>query len=82
MTTTNTMKHIYKAGAQPDAPTILLLHGTGGTENDLIGLAEMIAPGAGILGVRGNVSENGMPRFFRRLAEGIFDEEDLIARTA
>ena len=76
-----TMKHIYKAGVQPDAPTLLLLHGTGGTENDLIGLAEMIAPGASILGVRGNVSENGMPRFFRRLAEGVFDE-DLIARTA
>lgn len=80
--TTNTMKHIYKAGSQPEAPTLLLLHGTGGTENDLVGLAEMIAPGAGILGVRGNVSENGMPRFFRRLAEGVFDEEDLIARTA
>ncbi|PYE47577.1 phospholipase/carboxylesterase [Paenibacillus barcinonensis] len=82
MMSTATMKHIYKAGAQPDAPTMLLLHGTGGTENDLIGLAEMIAPGAAVLGVRGNVSENGMPRFFRRLAEGIFDEEDLIARTA
>lgn len=82
MTTTNTMKHIYKAGAQPDSPTLLLLHGTGGTENDLVGLGELIAPGAGMLGVRGNVSENGMPRFFRRLAEGVFDEEDLIARTA
>lgn len=61
MTTTNTMKHIYKAGAQPDAPTILLLHGTGGTENDLIGLAEMIAPGAGILGVRGTYRRTGCP---------------------
>lgn len=61
MTTTNTMKHIYKAGAQTDAPTILLLHGTGGTENDLIGLAEMIAPGAGILGVRGMYRRTGCP---------------------
>ena len=61
MTTTNTMKHIYKAGAQPDSPTLLLLHGTGGTENDLVGLGELIAPGAGMLGVRGNVSENGCP---------------------
>ncbi|MEN1989676.1 alpha/beta hydrolase [Paenibacillus hubeiensis] len=76
------MKHIYKAGSRPDAPTLLLLHGTGGNENDLIGLASLIAPGAAILGVRGNVSENGMPRFFRRLAEGVFDEPDLIARTA
>lgn len=79
---TTTMKHIYKAGSRPDAPTLLLLHGTGGNENDLIGLASLIAPGAAILGVRGNVSENGMPRFFRRLAEGVFDEPDLIARTA
>lgn len=79
---TTTMKHIYKAGSRPDAPTLLLLHGTGGNENDLIGLASLIAPGAAVLGVRGNVSENGMPRFFRRLAEGVFDEPDLIARTA
>jgi len=79
---TTTMKHIYKAGSRPDAPTLLLLHGTGGNENDLIGLASLIAPGAAILGVRGNVSENGMPRFFRRLAEGVFDEPDLIARTS
>ena len=57
---------------------LLLLHGTGGTENDLLPLAEMIDPDASVLSVRGNVLENGMPRFFRRLAEGIFDEEDLI----
>lgn len=79
---TTTMKHVYQAGSRPDAPTLLLLHGTGGNENDLIGLASLIAPGAAVLGVRGNVSENGMPRFFRRLAEGVFDEPDLIARTA
>src|SRR5699024_11695027 len=58
-----------------------LLHGTGGTEQDLLPLAEKVDPDANVLSVRGNVSENGMPRFFRRLAEGVFDEEDLIFRT-
>ncbi|MFD1956398.1 alpha/beta hydrolase [Paenibacillus thailandensis] len=75
------MKHLYRQGAAPSAPTLLLLHGTGGTEHDLLKLAEMIAPEAGVLSVRGNVLENGMPRFFRRLAEGVFDIEDLIFRT-
>lgn len=75
------MKHIFKEGKDQNAPTLLLLHGTGGNERDLLPLAEMIAPDASVLGVKGNVSENGMPRFFRRLAEGVFDEEDLIART-
>ncbi len=62
-------------------PVLLLLHGTGGNELDLLPLAEIIDPEASVLSVRGNVLENGMPRFFRRLAEGIFDEEDLIFRT-
>lgn len=75
------MKHLFIPGTDPLAPTLLLLHGTGGTENDLVPLAGRIAPGASLLGVRGNVSENGMPRFFRRLAEGVFDEEDLVLRT-
>ncbi|GIO13605.1 carboxylesterase [Cohnella xylanilytica] len=75
------MKHLFKQGANASAPTLLLLHGTGGTERDLIPLAEAIAPDASYLSVRGNVSENGMPRFFRRIAEGVFDEEDLIFRT-
>lgn len=78
---TTTMKHIFKQGTDPNQPVLLLLHGTGGNERDLLPLAELIAPYASVLGVRGNVSENGMPRFFRRLAEGIFDEPDLIART-
>lgn len=78
---TTTMKHIFKQGTDPNQPVLLLLHGTGGNERDLLPLAELIAPSASVLGVRGNVSENGMPRFFRRLAEGIFDEPDLIART-
>lgn len=73
-----TLKHIFKKGSDR---VLLLLHGTGGTENDLLPVAEMIDPDASVLSVRGNVSENGMPRFFKRLAEGVFDEEDLIFRT-
>ena len=64
-----------------DAPTLLLLHGTGGTEEDLLPLGSMLAPGAALLSPRGKVLEGRMPRFFRRLAEGVFDVEDLIART-
>ena len=61
--------------------TLLLLHGTGGNEHDLIPLGCEIDPAAAILSPRGKVLENGMPRFFRRLAEGIFDEKDLKRRT-
>ena len=61
--------------------TLLLLHGTGGNERDLIPLAREIDSAAAILSPRGKVLENGMPRFFRRLAEGVFDEEDLKKRT-
>lgn len=75
------MKHIFKKGNDPKKPTLLLLHGTGGTEHDLIPLASRIDPEANVLSVRGNVLENGMPRFFRRLSEGVFDEADLIFRT-
>lgn len=75
------MKHIFKQGTDKSKPTLLLLHGTGGTEQDLLPLAGLIDPEASVLSVRGNVLENGMPRFFRRLAEGVFDEEDLIFRT-
>ncbi|MBS4219981.1 alpha/beta hydrolase [Bacillus sp. FJAT-49711] len=75
------MKHIFNKGKDPNKPTLLLLHGTGGNEQDLLPLAGMIDSEASVLSVRGNVLENGMPRFFRRLAEGIFDEEDLIYRT-
>src|SRR5688572_9300260 len=62
--------------------TLLLLHGTGGDENDLLPLGESLDPDAAILSPRGKVLERGMPRFFRRLAEGVFDEEDLKLRTA
>ncbi|MBB4824525.1 phospholipase/carboxylesterase [Sporosarcina luteola] len=74
------MKHIFQKG-NPKHPTLLLLHGTGGTEQDLLPLGRMIDEEAALLSVRGNVLENGMPRFFKRLAEGVFDEEDLIYRT-
>ncbi|HLR64002.1 MAG TPA: alpha/beta hydrolase [Pseudogracilibacillus sp.] len=75
------MKYIYKEPKNGSEKTILLLHGTGGTEQDLLPLAEIVDPNAAVLSVRGNVSENGMPRFFKRLAAGVFDEEDLILRT-
>lgn len=71
--------HHFEAG---DGAVLLLLHGTGGNEHDLVGLGRAIAPGAAIVSPRGKVLENGMPRFFRRLAEGVFDLEDLHARTA
>jgi phospholipase/carboxylesterase len=75
------MKHIFNKGQDPTKPTCLLLHGTGGNELDLLPLAGRIDDEASVLSVRGNVLENGVPRFFRRLAEGVFDEEDLIFRT-
>jgi predicted esterase len=74
--------HHYQPATAPGAPTLLLLHGTGGNEEDLLPLAPELLPGAGILSPRGKVLEHGMPRFFRRLAEGVFDLDDLRARTA
>jgi len=60
--------------------TLLVLHGTGGDENDLIGIGQAVAPGATILSPRGNVLENGAPRFFRRLSEGVFDPKEVRSR--
>jgi phospholipase/carboxylesterase len=74
------LKYIYQPAGAP-ANTLLLLHGTGGDENDLIPLAKEFGTGFNILSLRGNVSEGGMPRFFRRLGMGIFDEKDLAFRT-
>jgi predicted esterase len=73
--------HHYQAASTPESPTLLLLHGTGGNEQDLLPLAPELVPGAGVLSPRGKVLENGMPRFFRRLSEGVFDLEDLRVRT-
>ena len=70
----------FEKGTEADARSLLLLHGTGGDENDLVPLGRMVAPGAPLLSVRGKVLENGMPRFFRRFGEGIFDEDDLRRR--
>jgi predicted esterase len=60
--------------------TLIVLHGTGGNENDLIGIGQAIAPGAAILSPRGNVLENGAPRFFRRISEGVFDPKEVRSR--
>ena len=73
--------HRFVPATAPAMPTMLALHGTGGDENDLIPLAKMISPTSAVLSPRGRVLEQGMPRFFRRIAEGIFDLEDLRLRT-
>lgn len=75
-----TFTHTFAAGADSSKPTLLLLHGTGGNEHDLVPLGRALAPGANLLSPRGKVLEQGMPRFFRRLAEGVFDEEDVRRR--
>ena len=67
--------------AKEGLPELLLFHGTGGNERDLEPLAHRILPGAGLLGIRGNVLEHGLPRFFQRLSEGVFDLDDLSKRT-
>jgi phospholipase/carboxylesterase len=73
--------HRFVPAARPGLPPLLLLHGTGGNEDDLLPLGERLLPGAALLSPRGQVLENGMPRFFRRLAEGVFDLDDLRRRT-
>jgi phospholipase/carboxylesterase len=75
------MAHRFVPASRPGLPPLLLLHGTGGTEDDLLPLGERLLPGAALLSPRGRVLENGMPRFFRRLAEGVFDLDDLRHRT-
>jgi phospholipase/carboxylesterase len=73
--------HRFEPGADINASPILLLHGTGGDENDLVPLGRIIAPDAPLLSPLGKVLENGMPRFFRRIAGGVFDEEDVRRRS-
>jgi len=75
------LEYIYKSSGNAEAYTLLLLHGTGGDEKDLIPLSKEFGTDFNVLSLRGNVSENGMPRFFKRLGMGIFDEEDLEFRT-
>jgi phospholipase/carboxylesterase len=72
--------HRFEPATCSGIAPLLLLHGTGGDEDDLLPLGQMISPGSALLSVRGQVLEHGMPRFFRRLAEGVFDEADVIRR--
>lgn len=72
--------HRFEPATSAGSLPLLLLHGTGGDENDLLGLGKMISPGSALLSPRGRVLEHGMPRFFRRLSEGVFDEEDVRRR--
>ncbi len=72
--------HRFEPGGDPALPPVLLLHGTGGDETDLLPLGREIAPGAALLSPRGNVLEGDMPRFFRRYREGLFDEDDVRRR--
>lgn len=75
------IRQFVPAEAGGTGMTLLLLHGTGGDERDLLGLGRALLPEAALLSPRGAVLENGMPRFFRRLAAGVFDHDDLVART-
>ena len=76
-------EHRFVPAQDASAPVLLLLHGTGGDDNSMLPIGRALAPGAALLSPRGQVLENGTtPRFFRRLAEGVFDVPDLIARTA
>ncbi|MFN2509568.1 MAG: alpha/beta hydrolase [Chthoniobacterales bacterium] len=72
--------HRYLPPSAGSSRVLLLLHGTGGDESDLLSLGRELVPGAALLSPRGKVSENGAPRFFRRFSEGVFDEEDVIRR--
>jgi phospholipase/carboxylesterase len=82
MSTTSELSFIHRftPAAEPRRRPLLLLHGTGGNEDDLLPLGRLVAPGAALLSPRGKVLEGGMPRFFRRLAEGVFDETDVRRR--
>ena len=76
-----TYHHVFEPGSDPGAPPLLLLHGTGGSEHDLLRLGRAISPGSALLSPRGDVSEGGALRFFARLAEGIFDPQEITRRT-
>ncbi len=72
--------HRFRPGAPGSSDTLVVLHGTGGNEDDLLGLAQTVAPGTAVISPRGKVLEAGAPRFFRRLAEGVFDPAEVRAR--
>jgi len=72
--------HRFRPATSGSRDTLLVLHGTGGNEDDLIGIAQTVAPGAAVISPRGNVLEGGAPRFFRRLAEGVFDPAEVRSR--
>nr|WP_285761099.1 alpha/beta hydrolase [Nocardiopsis ansamitocini] len=74
-------EHVFHPAATPGGPTLVLLHGTGADEHDLIGLGQLLAPGAALLSPRGKVNEHGANRWFRRLREGVFDVDDVIDRS-
>jgi phospholipase/carboxylesterase len=74
--------HRFVPATAAGRPPLLLLHGTGGDEHDLLDLGRAVSPGSALLSPRGQVMENGMPRFFRRLAEGVFDEAEIRRRAA
>lgn len=74
-------QHIFEPGTRTDAPPLLLLHGTGGNERDLLDLGRTLSPGSALLSPRGNVSEHGANRFFARLAESVFDPAEVRRRT-
>lgn len=73
--------HVFEPGSDPVVAPLLLLHGTGGSEQDLLPLGRMLAPGAALLAPRGQVSERGAARFFARIAEGVFDPAEVAQRT-
>jgi phospholipase/carboxylesterase len=72
--------HRFRPATSGSRDTLLVLHGTGGNEDDLIGIAQTVAPGAAVISPRGNVLEGGAPRFFHRLAEGVFDPAEVRSR--
>lgn len=76
-----TYQHVFEPATETDAPPLLLLHGTGGSETDLLRLGRMLSPGSALLSPRGDVNEAGSLRFFPRLAEGVFDPEEVSKRT-
>ncbi|MGN6438592.1 MAG: alpha/beta hydrolase [Agriterribacter sp.] len=75
------LQYIYQSSGNANAYTLLLLHGTGGDETDLLPIGKQFGNKVNLLSLRGNVSEHGMPRFFKRIGMGIFDEKDLDFRT-